>query len=138
MADQGQSRGFADDVEGGVDEGEELAGGWREGVVWRLGRSSPARVVETSNALLAFGGFFDSVVGLPRSQRQRTCHPERSSLLGCGVEGSPSGRTHAAFLVVALSFGGFFDSLRSLRMTGIGWLRHSKGRRRPAAWRCSE
>ena len=58
-----------------VDEGEELAGGWREGVVWRLGRSSPARVVETSNALLAFGGFFDSVVGLPRSHRQRPLSP---------------------------------------------------------------
>ena len=51
-----------------VNQREELAGWGSEGVVGWLGRSFPGRVAETSNALLTFGGFFDSVVGLPRSE----------------------------------------------------------------------
>jgi hypothetical protein len=68
--DRGARRGggLPHPVQARIDEGEELASRWRESVVWCLGRFFPARVVETSNALLAFGGFFDSVVGLPRSE----------------------------------------------------------------------
>ncbi len=58
-------------------------------------------------------------VSSPRfSRRFKHCHPERASAAE-RVEGSPTGRTSFAFLVVAPNFGGFFDSLRSLRMPVI-------------------
>ena len=39
------------------------------------------------------------------------CHPERSSLRGCEVEGSPTGRRRAGSISLAPKFGGSFDSL---------------------------
>jgi len=46
------------------------------------------------------------------------CHPERSSLRGCGVEGSPAGRDRPDQCDLTLDFGGSFDSLALLARSG--------------------